>query len=51
MEWESTDEKDERSEDKMICEKCGNDTFRVYITLMIDDGRLYCAKCGEYHVG
>lgn len=41
-------EKKEKTPEKVICEKCGNDTFRVYITLFIDDARLYCAKCGEY---
>jgi hypothetical protein len=24
------------------------DAFRVYITIIIDDARLYCAKCGEH---
>jgi hypothetical protein len=34
--------------EKMICDTCGNDSFRVYITVFIDDARLYCARCGEY---
>jgi len=48
MEWNGTDEKKEKPEEKEICKKCGNDTFRVYIKVIIDDVRLYCAKCGEY---
>jgi hypothetical protein len=48
METLSPKEKKEKSQEKVICEKCGNDTFRVYITVIIDDARLYCAKCGEY---
>lgn len=40
-------EKDENPEEKMICKTCGNDTFRVYITIIIDDARLYCTKCGK----
>jgi len=33
--------------EKCICEKCGNDSFRVYIKIIIDDARLFCSKCGE----
>lgn len=36
----------EEEGDKVVCLKCGNDTFRVYITMIIDDARLYCTKCG-----
>jgi ribosomal protein L37E len=50
MDWESPTEKDEQPEEKLVCKKCGNDTFRVYITIIIDDARLYCTKCGEYYV-
>lgn len=41
------DERLEPDKDKQVCKKCGNDTFRVYITTIIDDARLYCSKCGE----
>ena len=50
MNWKPPTEKDEQPEDKQVCKKCGNDTFRVYINIIIDDARLYCAKCGEYHI-
>lgn len=40
-------EEDEPVKEKQVCQKCGNDTFRVYIKIIIDDARLYCAKCGE----
>jgi ribosomal protein S27AE len=46
-EWDSPKEEDEPKEEKQVCQKCGNDTFRVYIKIIIDDARLYCAKCGE----
>jgi ribosomal protein L37E len=39
-------EKCEVKKDKVVCRKCGNDAFRVYITVIIDDARLYCSKCG-----
>lgn len=41
----SSKEKDENPSEKVICKSCGNDTFRVYITTIIDDARLYCTKC------
>lgn len=41
------EEKDENPKEKVICNTCGNDTFRVYITAIIDDARLYCTKCGK----
>jgi ribosomal protein S27AE len=50
MSWEKPIEKNEPAEEKQVCEKCGNDTFRVYIKIIIDDARLYCAKCGEFHL-
>lgn len=40
-------EKDEDPKEKMTCNSCGNDTFRVYVTTIIDDARLYCTKCGK----
>ena len=40
-------EENEDSQDTVICEKCGNDTFRAYITIIVDDIRLYCDRCGE----
>ena len=40
-------EKDENPKEKVVCNTCGNDTFRVYITIIIDDARLYCTKCGK----
>jgi len=48
MESLTPQKKKENPQEKVICKKCGNDTFRVYITTVIDDARLYCAKCGEY---
>lgn len=50
MTWNPPEEKDEKSEEKLICEQCGNDTFHVYISIIIDDARLYCSKCGEFVV-
>ncbi len=50
MKWKPPPEKAEQPEDKQVCKKCGNDTFKVYIKLIIDDARLYCAKCGEYYI-
>lgn len=41
----------EQINDKIICEECGNDAFRVYVTVIIDDARLYCAKCGHDQMG
>lgn len=38
----------EESRDRCYC-KCGNDSFRVYITIIIDDARLYCDKCNREH--
>lgn len=42
----SKEEKKEHIKDKFKC-KCGNDTFRVYATVVIDDARLYCSKCSK----
>jgi len=47
MKWEKPIEQNEPAEEKQVCPKCGNDTFRVYIRIIIDDARLYCANCGE----
>jgi hypothetical protein len=37
----------EAKDDIVICEICGNNSFRVYISIIIDDARLYCNKCGH----
>jgi ribosomal protein S27AE len=47
--WVPPEEQKENQDEKQICSKCGNDSFRVYIRIIIDDARLYCSKCGEYH--
>jgi hypothetical protein len=44
MNWTPPNETDEPEEEKQVCQNCGNDTFRVYIKIIIDDARLYCAK-------
>lgn len=41
------EEKNENPKEKIVCNNCGNDTFKVYITTVIDDARLYCTKCGK----
>ncbi len=46
--WDLPTESDENPEEKQVCPNCGNDTFRVYITRIIDDARLYCVKCGKF---
>ena len=46
--WDLPTESDENPKEKQVCPHCGNDTFRVYITRIIDDARLYCAKCGKF---
>jgi hypothetical protein len=43
----SEEEKRENPSAKWVCDKCGNDTFRVYAAIIIDEARLYCTKCGE----
>jgi ribosomal protein L37E len=48
MIWQPPKESKEPKKEKQVCRKCGNDSFRVYIKVIIDDARLYCAKCGEY---
>ena len=48
MDWKPPSEKKEPLKEKQVCKKCGNDTFSVYIKIIIDDARLYCAKCGEH---
>ncbi len=49
MNWKEPVEKDEPLNEKQLCRNCGNDTFRVYIKIIIDDARLYCTKCGVFH--
>ena len=34
-------------EEKEVCKYCKNDSFRVYIKVIIDDARLFCSKCGK----
>ena len=48
--WEQPIEKEEQGSEKQICVKCGNDTFRVYIKVIIDDASLYCSQCAEFLV-
>ena len=48
MTWTPPKEADEPKEEKVICNKCRNDTFRVYVKIIIDDARLYCTKCGKF---
>ena len=50
MKWSAPSEKEEQADEKQQCQSCGNDTFRVYIKIIIDDARLYCAKCGEFYI-
>jgi len=50
MTWEQPKEQDEPIEEKQVCEKCGNDTFRIYIKIIVDDARMYYAKCGEFQI-
>jgi ribosomal protein S27AE len=49
MAWKEPNEKEEPSNEKQLCQYCGSDTFRIYIKIIIDDARLYCAKCGKFH--
>lgn len=50
MDWNPPTENEEQPENKQVCKKCGNDTFKVYVSVIIDDARLYCANCGEYFI-
>lgn len=36
----------EQIKDQLICSKCKNTSFRCYVTMIIDDARFYCNKCG-----
>lgn len=45
----SSQEKREKPEEKVKCPKCGSDSFRVYMKVIIDDARLYCSECGEFY--
>lgn len=38
-------DKTENQSDIIIC-KCGCNDFKVFITAIIDDARIYCSKCG-----
>ncbi len=44
----SASENSELYNDKQICEKCGSENFRIYISNIIDDARIYCSVC-NYH--
>jgi len=48
MDWKEPSEEKEPINEKQVCPFCGNDTFHVYIKIIIDDARLYCAKCGHF---
>jgi len=43
----SEQESNESITNKLLCEKCGFDSFRVYIDVIIDDARLYCLRCNN----
>jgi hypothetical protein len=49
MDFELPNEQMEPAEERQVCRKSGNDTFRLYIRIIIDDARMYCAACGEFH--
>lgn len=38
-------------QEKSICTYCGNDSFKVFIRIIIDDAVLFCAKCGKECMG
>lgn len=46
-----TSENKEQPANLVICEKCSGRQFKVYITTIVDDARLYCAKCGHLQIG
>lgn len=47
---ERTDrEIEEKENERMTCSECGHGEFRVFITTIIDDARLYCTLCGHDH--
>lgn len=29
------------------CDNCGNNSFRVYYMISIDDSQLFCSRCGK----
>lgn len=33
--------------DQCVCSKCGFTGFKVYVTTIIDDARLYCMRCAS----
>ena len=41
----SASENSELYNDKQICEKCGNENFRVYVSAILNDARIYCSAC------
>jgi hypothetical protein len=46
--FERPKEENEKIDNKQICGYCGNDSFRVYTNIIIDDARLYCSKCDKF---
>jgi len=43
----TTQELQEDENDLMECSNCGCSEWRVYITIIIDDARLYCSNCNQ----
>lgn len=41
----SASENSELYNDKQICEKCGGENFRVYVSVSLEDARVYCSSC------
>jgi len=41
----------EEEKNRAVCTECNGDKFKVYITIIIDDARLYCTNCGTPWVG
>lgn len=37
-------------EDKVTCDKCGNDSFILYCHTIIDDTIGFCSKCGSREI-
>lgn len=37
-----------KSKEKIVCE-CGNDSFNIYITSIIEDAVFFCSECEEIY--